>query len=138
MTAYRAQGVVLKLGDGQPTEVFTTIGEVSAVSGIGGGSATEIDVTTLSSSAKEFLMGLKDEGEVSVTLNLDTGDAQQTALRTARDNVTLKNFELDLTDTGPTTLSFSAYVKTFSLGVAVDQQITLEMTLRVTGPITWA
>lgn len=139
MPALKSQGAVLKIGDGgDPTEVFTAIGQVSAVSGLGGGSPTEIDVTSLASTGKEFLMGLKDEGEVSITLNLDTGDTQQTLLRTSRDANTLKNFELDLTDSGTTTISFSAYVKTFAIGVAVDDKITLEVALRLTGAATWA
>jgi len=138
MGALGSQGSALKLGDGADPEVFTAIGEVIGVSGVGGGSASEIDVTNLSSSGKEFLMGLKDEGEVSVTLNLDTGDTQQTALRTARDNSTLKNFQLELTDSGPTTLSFAAYVKTFNIGLAVDDKISLETSLRISGAVTWS
>jgi hypothetical protein len=139
MATLKSQGVVLKRGDGgDPTEVFTAIGEVTAVSGVGGGSASEIDVTNLSSTAKEFILGLKDEGEVSVSLNLDTADTMQTGLRTDRDNNTLRNFELDLTDSGPTTISFSAFVKSYNVGIAVDSQITLEVSLRLSGAATWA
>lgn len=139
MPALESQGAVFKIGDGAtPTEVFNAIGQVVSVSGIGSGSASEIDVTHLSSTAKEFLLGLKDEGEISVTLNLDTADTYQTQLRTARDNNTLTNFEFDLTEDTPTTISFAAYVKTFGIGVAVDDKITLEVSLRVTGAATWA
>tara|TARA_R100000808_G_C2047239_1_gene84243 strand:+ start:128 stop:544 length:417 start_codon:yes stop_codon:yes gene_type:complete len=138
MTALTSQGAILKIGDGAGSEVFNAIGEVISVSGLGGGSSTEIDVTNLSSTGKEFLMGLKDEGEVSVSLSLDTGDTQQTLLRTSRDSNTLKNFQFDLTDAGPTTISFSAYVKTFNIGVAVDDKITLEVALRISGAATWA
>jgi len=139
MSALPSQGAALKLGQGDgPPETFTAIGEVIGISGVGGGSASEIDVTNLASSGKEFLMGLKDEGEVSVTLNLDTGDTQQTALRTARDNSILKNFELELTDSPPTILSFSAFVKTFNVGVAVDDKIGLETSLRISGAVTWS
>ena len=138
MTALTAQGSVLKRGDGGGTEVFTAIGEVIGISGLGGGSSTEIDVTDLSSTGKEFILGLKDEGEISVTLNLDTGDTQQTGLRTDRDSSVLRNFELDLTDSGPTTISFSAYVKTFNIGLAVDDKISLEVALRISGAATWA
>jgi hypothetical protein len=138
MAALTAQGSVLKLGDGGDPEAFTAIGEVIGVSGLGGGSGSEIDVTDLSSTGKEFIIGLKDEGEISVTMNLDTGDTQQTALRTARDSATIKNFELDLTDSGPTTISFAAYVKTFNIGLAVDDKISLEVSLRISGAATWA
>lgn len=138
MTALKSQGAVFKIGDGGGPETFTAIGEVVSISGIGGGSPSEIDVTNLSSTAKQYLMGLIDEGEVSLTLSLDTGDTQQTALRTARANGTATNFELDLTDSGPTTISFQAFVKTFAVGVALDDKITLEVSLRINGLVTWA
>lgn len=139
MATLKSQGVVLKRGDGAtPTEVFTAIGELTSIGGVGGGSASEIDVTNLSSTAKEFILGLKDEGEVSLSLNLDTADTMQTGLRTDRDSNIARNFEMVLTDSGPTTISFTAFVKSYNLGVAVDSQITLEITLRLTGPATWA
>ena len=139
MVALTAQNSVLKLGQGDgPPETFTAIGEVIGVSGLGGGGATEIDVTNLSSTGKEFILGLKDEGSITVSMNLDTGDTQQTALRTARDSGAVKNFELDLTDSSPTTISFSAYVKSFALDLAVDSKIGLEVELRITGAATWA
>jgi hypothetical protein len=138
MAALVSQGCVLKRGDGGGTEVFTAIGEVISINGVGSGSASEIDVTNLSSTAKEFLLGLKDEGEVSISLNLDTGDTMQTGLRSDRDANTLRNFQLDLTDSGPTTLSFSAYVKTYPISIAVDDKIGLEVSLRISGPVTWA
>lgn len=137
MTALSSQGAVLKIGDGGGPETFNAIGEVISVSGLGGGSSSEIDVTNLSSTGKEYLMGLKDEGEISVTLNLDTADTQQTLLRTSRDANDLKNFQFDLTDAGPTVISFAAYVKTFNIGVSVDDKITLEVALRISGAASW-
>jgi len=138
MTAINSQGVVLKRGDGADPEVFTAIGELTGIDGVGSGTSAEIDVTTLSSTAKEFILGLKDEGEVTLTMNLDTANAPQTGLRTDRDNKTLRNFELTLTDSGPTVITFSAYVKNFPLGISVDSQITLSLALRISGPVTWA
>lgn len=138
MAALTAQGSVLKLSDMGDPATFTAIGEVIGVSGLGGGGATEIDVTDLSSTGKEFILGLKDEGEITISMNLDTGDTQQTALRTARDAATVRDFELDLTDSGPTTISFSAYVKSFAIDLAVDSKIGLEVSLRITGAATWA
>lgn len=138
MAALTAQGSVLKLSDMDPSPTFTAIGEVIGVSGLGGGGATEIDVTDLSSTGKEFILGLKDEGEITISMNLDTGDTQQTALRTARDEATVRDFELDLTDSGPTTISFSGFVKSFAIDLAVDSKIGLEVAIRITGAATWA
>jgi len=138
MAALTSQGAVLKRGDGGGPETFTAIGEVIGIGGLGSGSSTEIDVTNLSSSAKEFLLGLKDEGSISLSLNLDTADTMQTGLRTDWSAQTLRNFQLDLTDSGPTTISFAAYVQTFAISIAVDDKISLEVNLRVSGAATWA
>lgn len=139
MTAIKSQGSQLLVGDGgDPTETFNAIGELVSVSGLGGGSPTEIDTTSLASTGKEFILGLKDEGEITITLNLDTADTQQTFLRTSRDSATVRNFRFDLADTANTQISFAALVKTFQIGAAVDDKITLEIALRVTGAAVWA
>lgn len=66
--ALESQGMTIARGDGAtPTEVFTTIPEVKSISGPDG-SANEIDVTDLSSSAKEFRMGLQDEGNITLDM----------------------------------------------------------------------
>jgi len=62
----------------------------------------------------------------------------QTGLRTDWSAQTLRNFQLDLTDSGPTTISFAAYVQTFAISIAVDDKISLEVNLRVSGAATWA
>ena len=55
--ALESQGMTIARGDGASPESFTTIPEVRAISGPDG-SANQIDTTDLSSSAKEFRMGL--------------------------------------------------------------------------------
>lgn len=138
MAAIESQGTVLKIGDGgDPTEVFNAIGRVVSISGIGSGSSTEIDVTDLSSSGKEFLVGLKDEGEVSITMNLDTSDTYQDQLKTDWEQRNLRNFELALTDAANTVISFSAYVKTYGIEIGVDDKVPLNVALRITGAATW-
>ncbi len=138
MAAIESQGTVLKRGDGAGSEVFTAIGRVVSISGLGNGSSTEIDITDLSSTGKEFLLGLKDEGEITLTLNLDTGDTMQTGLRTDRDSRTLRNFELALTDDASTVISFSALIKTYGIDIGVDDRVPLNVTLRISGAVTWA
>lgn len=137
MTAIKSQGVCIDRGDGGSPETFTTIGEVVTFQGPGG-EAAEIDVTNLKSSAKEFIMGLPDEGDVSLSLNLDPQDAQQTALRADRAAQTLRNFRITLTDSGATTVSFAAYVKGFSISGGIDDKVTADVALRVSGALTWA
>jgi predicted secreted protein len=133
-----SEGILIQRGNGAtPTEIFTTVGEITDFDGPGG-SASVIDVTNLESTAKEKLMGLKDEGQFSFNANLVPGDVGQTGLRTDRDNRTLRNFKVILTDAGTTTLTFSAYVLGFSISGAVDDKVGSSITLEISGNVTWA
>lgn len=135
--AIETQGTLIQRGDGAATETFDTIAEITNFDGPGG-SASEIDVTSLDSTAREFLMGLKDEGQFTFGCNLVPGDTAQSGLRDDRDNRTLRNFKIVLTDASNTTLTFSAYVMTFSISGAVDDKIGASVTLRISGAVTWA
>lgn len=133
-SALESQGMTLKIGDGASPEVFTAIGDISDISGPDG-AATEIDVTTLDSTGKEFRMGLKDEGQVTFTCFYQPKDTQHAALRTARSNRTLTNFQLTFTDSPATVWSFSAYVMSIPLSNSVDGATSANITLRISGSI---
>ena len=77
--AVKAQGTLLKIGDGGSPESFITVAEVRSFTGPGG-SAAVIDTTNLSSTAKEKAMGLADEGELSLDMFWSGSDAGQTAI----------------------------------------------------------
>lgn len=56
---YPTQGTRFRIGSSDLPGVRT-------ISGLGGGSSTEIDITTLASNAREFTTGLPDNGSVSL------------------------------------------------------------------------
>src|SRR5262245_64623526 len=64
--------------------VYTNVAEVSEETGLGGTEANEIDVTHLLSTAKEFKLGLRDEGSASFRGNYVPGDAGQGQVRSLR------------------------------------------------------
>jgi hypothetical protein len=136
-TALQSQGMTLGIGDAASPEVYTTITNVNSMSGPGG-SATEIDVTDLSSSAKEFRLGLQDEGEVTAEIQYVPADVQHALLRATRAAGTSKNFRITFTDSPQTTWTFTAFVKTFSISNAVDGVTTASVALRISGSITEA
>lgn len=116
---------------------WVQIQKAGTISGLGGGQAAVQDVTSLDSQAKEFRVGLADEGEVSVSLVIrqiaDPGQqevmAARRVARTARFRVTsLLDPTLDV--------QFDALVLSCSLNFEVDNPRTGELSLRVTGPIT--
>lgn len=109
---------------------ITSIGEVAV-------NSDEIDVTALDSASgyREFLQGFKDSGEVALTGLFDKADAGQLALRTAYANGTAYATVITFPDSS--TVSFSSYVKGFSVGAAeVDGAVGFGATLRITGAVT--
>jgi len=137
MSNLESQGTVLQVGDGASPEVFTACGEVKEIGGPSG-SAPVIDVSNLSSTKREKIMGLPDEGQVSIQCNYDHNDTVQAALRAARTARTAKNFKIITSDSPSETLSFTAYVLEFSLSFAVDEVVTLTVTLEITDAVTFA
>ena len=113
--ALEAQGMLIKIGNGASPQVFTTISEIKTFSGPTG-SAAVIDVTDLSSTAKEKRMGLADEGQLSFTINYIPDNTQHTLLRTRRASREETDFKMVFTDDSPsTTWSFSAFVTGFAV-----------------------
>lgn len=133
--ALEAQGMLIKIGNGLSSETFATITEVKTFSGPGG-SAAVIDVSDLSSTAREKRLGLKDEGQLSFTINYIPTNTQHALLRTQRSNRQLTSFQLVFTDTGNMTWDFEAYVSGFSVSGAVDGVVEAQVTLEISGTIT--
>ena len=136
-SALESQGMTIAVSDGASPEVYTTIPEVSDISGPDG-SATEIDATDLSSTAKEFKIGLKDEGSVSLSINYIPANTVHSTLRTARNNRTLKNYRITFTDSPQTTWTFAAYVLSMPISNSVDGKTEATVGLRISGAITEA
>lgn len=112
---------------------FTEVSEVNDFSGPGG-SATIIDVTHLQSTAKEKLIGLKDEGQLTLTLNRIFSDTGQAAVETARDTRLLKNWRLTYSD--ETIQTFSGYVISFVPSGSVDDKVSGALTIEISGEVT--
>ena len=87
-TAITAQGIAIaRFG----TTAFETIPNVVSFQGPGGQAAV-IDVTNLASTAKEKRVGLRDEGQLSLTLHYNPDDLVHQGLRTDRANRVRRQF----------------------------------------------
>jgi hypothetical protein len=113
--------------------VWTNVGNVKSYSGFDG-SATEIDVTDLNSTAKEKRLGLQDWGSFSLDANIDYADLGQAAMLASRKTGTAKMYKLTLPD--GSAKSFSAYVKSFPLAGGTDTVLTGTIALTITGDVT--
>lgn len=114
---------------------YTDVGEITGFSGLDG-QASEIDVSHLTSTAKEFLMGLKDNGTFSIDVNFLSGDSGQDILRAAQTSRDLHYFKLTLSDT--TYATFSGYVLSANISGAVDAVVASSIAVRITGDVTWS
>lgn len=135
-TAISAQGTTISIdtaSSGSPS--YTPIANVKSFSGFDG-SSSEIDVTNLSSTAKEYRLGLEDNGQFTMELDRDFSDAGQTALLAARDSQAAKQFKLLLPNGENAT--FTGYVKKFGVGGGVDQIVKGSVDIRISGPVTWS
>ena len=123
------------------TAAGTLVGQVKDFSGPGGQAAV-IDVTNLLSTAKEKLVGLRDEGQLTMSLNLSFSDAAQVALRADRATRTMRKcvikFNDSTTDAARTKAIFDGYVLGFSITGAVDNVIAANAVIEITGAVTYS
>jgi hypothetical protein len=106
------------------------------------GNANVIDASHLGSTAKEKMIGLRDEGQVSLDVNFLPTDGGQTALRADRASRTMRKAVIKLndntSDAATTKITFDAYVSGFSITGAVDQVVKGNITLEITGACTYS
>jgi len=135
MASFVTEGTVLRRGDGGSPEVFTAISQIVSLDPAGA-SRSLIDVTNLSSAAREYKTALKDGAEISVELQYDPGDAEHTGLKTDLDGGTTRNMQIELQTSPVQTWDFAALVTGWNIGAAVDNVYPLRVTLKPTGDIT--
>ncbi|TXH06680.1 MAG: hypothetical protein E6R09_01100 [Rhodocyclaceae bacterium] len=133
-TAITAQGIVIaRFG----ASTFETIPNVVSFQGPGG-QASVIDVTNLASTSKEKRVGLRDEGQLSLTLHFNPDDTIHLGLRTDRANRSRRQFRITFTDATPATWTFYGYVTQFSVQGGVDAVVEASVTIEIDGDITEA
>ena len=120
--------------------------EIGSISGFNGpsGAANVIDITSITSTAKEKLVGLRDEGKLTLDLYLDTtSTALHRALKDDRANRTNRMFDIEFSNnstaagTQPLGINFDAYVTNFSITGSVDNAIKASITLEISSAIKW-
>lgn len=121
-------------GTATPVE-WVQIKEISTFSGFDG-ERSETDITNLDSTAKEFLLGLKDNGTFSSNLRVVHADAGQTACRVAHGSDVSSPFKLVLPNEEVGT--FSGLVKSMPESGGVDAAYEGALNIRITGDVTWA
>lgn len=99
-----------------------------------GGAATQIDVTTICSTAKEFELGLSDSGTVTMDFNDAPLQTVQAALRAANIAKSVIGIKVVFPGSGGTILMLGFVLQTSFQG-AVDQTWKASASLKLTGDI---
>lgn len=132
-TAISAQGTAVSLNTGTTeVPVLTPIKNVYEFSGFSG-AASDIDVTDLSSTAKEYRAGLQDWDTVTMSININMAETSHQALLAAKKSGAVKDFTATLSD--GTTIEFSGYVKNFPISMAVDGVYQGSIDIKISGDI---
>lgn len=134
--AITAQGTKLAYSDGGSPSSFTDIAGVRGIRGLGGGAASVNDTSDLDSVAKEKLLGLPDEGQLSVPMNVNHNNATHQALRAAR--LAKTRLEFRITFTNAKIAQFFGYVLTFGTDVDVGDAVRGGMTIEIDGSVQYA
>ena len=131
-----ALGTILRV-ENPATVGFLAVGNLTAIS-VPGSTKPEIDVTDFDSTAAEFLAGLPDNGELSLSGFFNYTDAgQQVLLDDAYDpDAPVRAFEIDFTRQN-VQFTFDAYVSSLVPNAGgPNEAYTFDATLRVTGAVT--
>jgi predicted secreted protein len=132
-----AFGTLLKIGDGGTPETFTTIAEVRDISGPSLALDTA-DVTSHDSPGgwEEHIGTILRSGEITFTVNFVPTHATHnpsTGLIADMVNREVRNFQLVFPNVGNTTWAFAALVTGFEPAEPVDDALTADVTLKLTG-----
>jgi len=143
----------------QKTELFCLansavlkIAQVSGITGLGSGSASAIDLTTLDSDAKENVSGLVDGGNISFDLVFDPTSNSHQELQSIYASTDNYQWMIGLSDantaptansgafvapTGRTVVAFTASVSQLETDFASDDVARSKVQLRVSGLPAW-
>lgn len=127
-------GTTFKRGDGASVEVFTAVGEIQSIT-LPSRARPPIDVTDLDSSIREFVMGIRDNGEITISSYFSR--SAYLDFNTDFESSTAVNYQIVFNDAGNTTIDLTGYVQ--DLGGSVpgpDEIVAVDVTIKVTGDIT--
>lgn len=112
------------------TATFVKISEVTNI-GAPSGEAADIDVTHLESAAKEYLVGVPDEGNIELAMNAVDADPGQLELIDAKD--TQQRRWIKITWSNGEVWYAKGLVKKYTWSAGVDSKIEAASSIRTSG-----
>lgn len=133
------ENVELRIGDGgDPTEAFNAITLLTALDW-SGRARSAVETTNFASTARTYISGPQDNGEITGEYNYSPAATYQEQLETDYEAGTVRNFELDYTDgTTTVTYSFAAVIVELSTASPLDDVVKRSFRLKISGEVTEA
>jgi len=133
-------GVLFEIGDGQSSETFTAIAEVTGVTGFGTTHRTS-EVTHMTSPdgwVEHIGLGIKEGKAFSLNLNFVADDADQKELFQDRvESGGKHNYRITFTDEEDTNVTFEAIITDTDIGHERDSHATMSVQVLPSGGYTW-
>lgn len=133
MAGFNAQATTISVETATPN-TYVVVNGIRTFSGPGG-QANVIDATTLQSTGKEKLLGLKDEGQFSCAAVYLPTDPGQLRLQAIRASGLATGFRVAFSDADTTILEFSGFCQGFSISGGVDELTSADITIEITGAV---
>mgnify|MGYP003131757608 FL=1 len=136
--------MAIRIGNGAKFKFGSTptvVGEVISISGPNF-ERSSVDTTNLATTtARTFVAGMFDPGEITLELNFDNNDAGQVLVEAAVATGAENNWEIEFAATtaegaDPLTFSGTCIVQSFSNNIAMDEAETASVTLKVVKAIS--
>lgn len=131
-----AQGIKIEIMNDETTPVLVEVLGIQSISGIGSGTRSERDRTTLQSTDKEFGFGLKDNGSFTLSGLYSPSDAGQTELLDMHEAAQAAAREMQLTFENGEVRSMNVFVTSAPVEPGADADMTVSFEMRITGAIT--
>ena len=133
--AISGEGALFQRESDSSSGVYATIAEVNTITGP---SMTKdfIDVTSLDSTGgyREYIGSFRDGGTVVLNMNFTVDGYEE--MHNDFESDDSKNYQIVLPDTGAYTLGFTGFVTDLPLTIPLDDKITVDVTIKVTGQVT--
>jgi len=138
MTMYAAKGSKFKRSNNASPETFSDVAQVRSIEGPGM-KQEAVDLSHHGSAAREYGAGLVDSGEVSLVLLFDPGDGTHDANSGLIADLTVGGtgrYQIEFPD--GSTATFTALVTECAPSAPHDGALTANVSLKVSGSVTWA
>ena len=139
MPTYVADGTILARQNDASPQVYQTVPQLRTIGSVGSERAL-LDVSNLSSTARQYKKALKDGLELQCVAQWDPDNAVHVLIKdTDVDADVARSWKVTFPDSPATTATFNALVtRAVVTGVEIDTVMLLEFSLKPTGAIAWA